>query len=230
DFIWMAFKHRVVIYLEPAADTPQDRLLEEGKLAYSKQIGHAVQKENYLGPRPNLMPNEAVDAVWFGRLSRRFFDYILVTLNELRLKHHLISRNLVPFMPDTWHYLHVQIRPPREGDYKYDVYRATGLDLYNTRNIRQLVTELVLFWGSLLAGMGILFKKYPVGIVAMTLSLSFYMIMCAALVFVDTRYLLPYVIPIYVIQAVGFAGMLKKAVQWAGAKLELKEEEVCIEA
>ena len=213
-FVVWAAKTRIVYYLPPASQSSVEMKIEAGKADWQLKHGQKIEDVNFTPGQSEIRFNW-VDQVWLQRLEAHPLQYIGVTLNELLRKHYLIIDQYVPFFANTDNALYVNILP-RSQSAESRLYRSTGLMVdplgegkVAFARVSRAVIRLVLFWALLLIGWWKLFSESQVYVVGMTICAILYIILHAATVFIDGRYMLAFAVPLYVTQAVGLATLTR---------------------
>lgn len=211
-FYRAAMHARVATYLPPAGDSEAERIVERAKMEISAREGQRMEDENFTNTIAVVQP--AVEAVWLDRLLARPLTYFGVMLDEVRRKHYFIAASYAPFMADT---LATRARiPPNDGSPASRIYRRFGTYLpgvgegvaSTSAALAEAIFRLGLFWGSLIGGLRVLARRWPLAIVTGILSMGAYTAALAFGIFIDGRYLLPFAPLIYLAQAAGFAALL----------------------
>lgn len=217
DFVSREAKIKIVYYLPPASLSNVEMKIEAGKANWQANHGMKIEEENFLGEQHEI-PFELVDRVWLQRLAAHPLQYVKVILGEFLRKHYLIVDAYVPFSANTRNALYVHIMP-KSTTIESKLYRSTGLWVDQIGdgtiaivNISRPVIRVILFWSILLIGWSQLFKNYPVFVAAMTMCMILYAILHAAMIFIDSRYMLVFAVMLYLTQAVGLASIIRYCV------------------
>lgn len=214
QFVVEAAQVKIVYYLPPATQSRVEREIEAGKVEWQQKNGVRIEDENYLGEQPEI-PYELVEQVWLQRLKAHPFQYVKVTLEEFLRKHYLIVDAYKPFFANTTEAMYVRILPKTSLP-ESKLYRSTGLlinpigeGVVAISNVSRAIIGLVWFWVIFTIGWLQLMRLHPILTHSITLCAIMYMILNAATVFIDARYMLVFAVPIYLTEAVGISAIIR---------------------
>ncbi|MCC7372066.1 MAG: hypothetical protein IT306_26860 [Chloroflexi bacterium] len=223
--------YRVVIYLPPASDAPAEQRIEAAKARFREQEGQPIERARFLTylvfQFSVELPLEDVRAVWLARLMAHPTAYLGSVVEDLRLGHYQLTRTMVPFFIDLDRIPLFRILYPRDdGSPAARVFYQSGLEILEREPypatfpvetaVLQAVLRVIAFWGLLVLGAWQLAKPAP-GQVALWLTLAaLFTLMTAATNTVDARYLLPFMPPVVLAQAVGLVWIARTLAGWTG--------------
>ncbi|MGE3267362.1 MAG: hypothetical protein AB7P40_01350 [Chloroflexota bacterium] len=210
--------YRAVIYLPPASNSPADQRIEAAKRRFQEIEGQPIDRARFLTYLTyqfyDELPLEDVQQVAVGRLLAHPGLYVLSVLEDLKLGHYLLARTMVPFFLDLDRLpLFRVLYPPDDGSERSQVFRRTGLIVLESEpypamfplqvEVGYAAARLVAVWGLLVLGVWQLARQFPGLTVASVVLAGLFVLMTAATNTVDARYLLPFMLPGYLAEAVG---------------------------
>lgn len=230
--------YRVVVYVPPASDAPEEQRIEAAKERFGAIEGQPIEDARFL-TYPTFRFYEEIDrrdvaAVWLARLLAHPGTYLVSVGRDLLLGHYLLARRVVPFFTDLERVpLFIQYYPPNDGSPAARLFRSTGIVVLERPpfpthfplavELLTALTRLVAVWGLLLLGAWTLARRYRPYVVAFGVLLGLGVLLTAATNTVDPRYLLPFAIPVYATQAVGLAALARALLAGARAGASLVE-------
>lgn len=212
------FAARVVVFLPPASDSPEEQQIEAAKRRFQEIEGQPIESDRFLTyPRFRFyeeMPAQLFQLVWRDRLLAHPGQYLLSVVQDLRLGHYFVARRFVPYFPGLDQTaLIVQYFPRDDGSPASQLFRATGIiiegdELLDRGYILEVaaakaVLRLLAVWGLTLLGVLVLARRSCALVVAFAGVVVLFTVITSATNTVDMRYLLPFAVPIYIAQAAG---------------------------
>jgi len=213
-------RYRAVIYLPPASDSPAEQRIEAAKQRFQASEGGPIERARFLTYQTyrfyDELPLEDVRAVWLGRLLANPGRYLLSVAEDLKLGHYLLARALVPYFLDLSRLpLFFALYPADDGSERSVLFRQTGLIVLEREpypasfplqvEIFYAVVRLIAVWGLLALGVWQLGQRFLGLTTSVAILTVLFVLMTAATNTVDARYLLPFMVPIYLAEAAGLA-------------------------
>jgi hypothetical protein len=213
-------QYRVVTFLPPGATSIADQRIEAAKQRFRDVEGMPIERARFMSYRTfslrDELPLEDVRAVWRERLRSRPHVYVLSVLDDLRLSHYLVARALVPFFLDVDRLPLDRVPYPKDEDGpRSTVFRWTGLMVMDQPPFPAtfpLQIEIVLalirvlaVWGLLAIGLWQVYLQSRGITVTVMILFAMFLLVTAATSTVDARTVLPFVMLIYLAEAVGVA-------------------------
>jgi hypothetical protein len=223
-------RYRAAVMLPPADNSAAERRIEDAKRRYRRVEGQRIEDARFSAYDSFDLHVEIraddVRAVWQARLLAHPGQYLASVLDEFRLGHYIVARQFVPYFLDVPRYVRVWAHYPRnDGSPEGDLFRRSGLVVldrpgappHNGLEVDQTsaIVQLAVVWGLIGLGLWRLWRRDAALIVAFVGTFVIFNVAVAATNTIDARFLLPFAIPIYLLEAIGVAWIAQTLVRAA---------------
>lgn len=212
--------YRVVTQLPPASGSAAEKRIEEAKRRFRRIEGQPIEEARFGTYEKFAMYTEFRQAdvmeVWRDRLYAHPVEYLGVVWQEIRLGHYMLARHVVPYFMDLTRFSLFSARYPRDdGTPEGNMFRQYGLVVLDRKagpahypletDTTAAILQLIAAWGLLGLGVWRAAARYAAQTLALILLFVGFVVAVAATNTLDARYLLPFIVPIYLGQALGIA-------------------------
>ncbi len=209
--------YRIVTALPAASESRAEQRIDEAKRRFRRIEGEAIEDARFgtyqkFDLYEEMRPGD-VQEVWRARLFAHPMRYIRVVVEEIRLSHYMLARSFVPYFLNMGRFSFFSERYPRnDGGPEGNLFRENGLVVLGRPtlpahfafevDVATAVLQIVAVWGLLGLGIWRLWKPYGAITLALVLLFVTFVVAVATTNTLDARYLLPFVVPIHLAQAV----------------------------